>query len=545
MEGKVFIIGLDGATWDLIDPWCTEGELPTLNKLKENGTRAVLDSTIVPISPVAWTSFATGMNPSKHGIYDFIHREANTYKTEPYNSKDRKSDTMWKILSQQGKKVGVINVPATYPVDKVNGFMISGYPTPEDLEDFTYPRKLLTELRTELGSEFRCQPRVSNQNKKPFLEEMHIATDYVYKATEYLMNNYDWDLLISVFTGTDSIGHTFWEYMDTAHPKYDRSAPSKFKTAILDIYKKMDKIIAALIKNLDSDTVLMINSDHGFGALNYGVSINNWLLQQGLISLNDSFSTKFRHWMFRRGLNYYNLFKIIKRLKVVKRVARAQKKQARWINIVNKLFLTSKDIDWRRTKVYSLGNLGQLYINLKDREPEGCVKSGKEYQKVVDGIITKLRSFKDPNTNKVIFNRIYKKEEAYPNSGKDSNCPDIIFFDQEMAYSIYRIFEFGSQKLITPHPVWSGIHRPHGIFMAHNIEHVQKGLKIDNISICDIAPTALHITNAQISENIDGRVLSKIFNQTSELKLKKIQYIDKERDSIQKKIGELKGLGKI
>ena len=126
MSKKVFIIGLDGATWDLINPLIAEGELPTINNLIKNGTRAPLESTLIPVSPAAWTSLATGTNPNKHGIFDFVHREEGTYNPIPYNSKDRKCETLWSILSRNGKKVGVLNVPGTYPVEKVNGFMISG-----------------------------------------------------------------------------------------------------------------------------------------------------------------------------------------------------------------------------------------------------------------------------------------------------------------------------------------------------------------------------------------------------------------------------------
>ncbi len=545
MAGKVLIIGLDGATWELIAPWCSEGELPTLSKLMKYGACATLNSTIVPISPVAWTSFATGTNPDKHGIYDFLHRKHGSYESEPYNSRSRKSETMWGILSKQNKKVGVLNVPSTYPVDKVNGFMVAGYPTPEDLGDFTYPRDLLRELKKELGNDFRFQPKISNQNKKPFLEEMHTATDFVYKATEYLMNNYDWELLITVFTGTDSIGHTFWEYMDPAHPNHDPSAPNEFKNAILNIYKKLDKIIAALMKNIDDDTTLMINSDHGFGALNYGVSINNWLLQQGFIKIKNDFGTRLRYWWFKRGLNYYNLFKLIKSLKVEKKVARAQKKRSKWVKIANKFFLTKNDIDWARTRAYSMGNLGQLYINLKGREPQGIVEPKGEYTKVINEIIKSLKKFKNPLTNKTIFTDIYRKEDAYPNATIEDHSPDIIFFDKKMEYSIYRVFEFGSKDLISRHPIWSGIHRPNGIFIAYNKNYIRAGAKLDNVSICDIAPTALHIIGSPILKDMDGRVLLEIFKKGSRPLKRSISYQDLEKGQIQNKIQELKGLGKI
>ena len=311
MNKKVFIIGLDGATWNIINPLITEGELPTIKNLLENSTHAVLQSTLIPLSPAAWTSFATGCNPNKHGIFDFFGRKTGTYEPTPYSSRDRKCETLWNILSKEGKKVGILNIPGTYPVDKVNGFMISGFPTPEEFEDFTYPKDLLWELKKEFGKDFRFQPKVNLFDEALFLDEIHLLTDNIFQATNYLMNKYQWDILMTVFVGADSLSHAFWKYMDPKHPLYDANAPTEFKNAIVNIYKDLDKKIDLLKKNIDSDTTLMLMSDHGFGPLYYGVPINNWLLNEGFMTLKKTVPTKVRYWMFRRGINYYNLLTVI------------------------------------------------------------------------------------------------------------------------------------------------------------------------------------------------------------------------------------------
>lgn len=550
MDKKVFVIGLDGGTWDIINPLIAEGELPTLNNLIKNGTRTVLESTLIPVSPAAWTSFATGSNPDKHEIFDFLRRKKGSYEPVPYGSRDRKCETLWNILSRDGRKVGIINVPGTYPVEKVNGFMITGFPTPEELEDFTYPKNLLEDLRNELGKDFRFQLKVHFQDEAQFLEEIQTLTEYVFQATDYLMNNNPWDFLITVFSGPDAVCHAFWKYMDPEHPLYDARAPREFKHAIFDTYKAIDKKIEALQKNIDSDTTLLLMSDHGFGPLYYGVSINNWLLNEGFLTLKNTASSRIRYWMYRRGVSYYNLLKLTKALRLSKRALKAAySRKSFWADLVNKFFLTNKDIDWSRSKAYCMGTMGQLFINQKGREPQGIVEPNGEYDELVNHIITKLHELKDPNNNTIIFNEIFGKKEVYPLSRVEDNTPDIIFFNSEMKYTIDKFLLFGSKDLVSTHPLWSGIHTHNGIFLAYGNNRILKATDIDKVSIVDIAPTVLHIMESPISKDMDGRVLFEIFEKDSEVYKRQTVYQSqaqrKEMDVVKTRIRELRGKGKI
>jgi len=546
MSKDVFIIGIDGGTWDLIDPLISKGKLPHLSKLVKNGVRGPLRSTLLPITPVAWTTFATGKNPDKHGIFDFSHRKEGTYEPVPYSSSDRQGDTLWQILSRAGKKVGVLNMPSTYPVEKVNGFLVSGFPTPEEMGDFTYPSKLLQELRREFGPEFRFQPRVNAQNEHPFLEEMKVVSEYVFKATDYLMKKYPWDFLVTVFVGPDALGHVFYKYMDPNHPSYIKNGPDKFKNAVIESYMKIDEYISKLLKNVDKDTTIMFMSDHGFGPLYYGVSINNWLMDNGFLKLRTNYGTRFRYWMFNRGVNYNNLFKLIKTLRLSKQAFKAAySKRSRWVDLVNKLFLTDKDIDWSRTSAYCMGNMGQLFINLKGREPEGIIDHEGDYNKIVDRFITKLKKLKDPGTGQVIFDEVYNKTEVYPNSSIKDNTPDVIFNDSKFVYSVSRYFEFGSKKLITPHPVWSGTHRRNGIFIAYGPDKIRQGVEIKKFSISDITPNVLHVMGVPIPNDMDGKVSIKLYDKKSKYATRKPKFQNVEEDKILGQIKALKKIGKL
>src|SRR6516162_10734134 len=130
MKPRVFVIGWDGATFDLIRPWVKEGKLPTIAKLMEEGVYGNLRSTLPPMTFPAWTSFMTGKNPGKHGIFDFTRPRAGTYELEFVNGGKRQGKTFWQILSDAGREVVSISLPCTFPPNKVNGVMISGFDAP-------------------------------------------------------------------------------------------------------------------------------------------------------------------------------------------------------------------------------------------------------------------------------------------------------------------------------------------------------------------------------------------------------------------------------
>src|SRR5262245_39683574 len=143
---RVLLIGLDGATFDVLDPLMAEGRMPHLAALIAGGTRGILQSTKPPITPAAWTTFMTGKGPGRHGVIDFLRYDHTTGKLSFNNYIEIHGRTIWELLSDRGYRVGSINLPMTYPPREVNGFMISGFATPSIDLDFTYPRDLKSEI---------------------------------------------------------------------------------------------------------------------------------------------------------------------------------------------------------------------------------------------------------------------------------------------------------------------------------------------------------------------------------------------------------------
>lgn len=286
---KLLIIGLGGATFDLIDPWIKEGKLPTLAKISKLGIKRTLRTTIPPLTPCAWSSFAAGKNPGKHGIYDFyfinkdLELDVNTCDKRP--GKD-----FWEILSEHGKKVIVFNVPMTFPPRKVNGIIISGFTTPDLQSNLTYPEGFKNELLRnfpdyQISEKAKFSENYSDQ--KLFLNEIKKLTDIQAKVSRWLMKSFDWDVFIVVFNDTDHAQHWYWKYFDKEHPLYENN--KKFKNAIYEVYNQADRIISDLYyKAAPKNTSLMIISDHGAGQYLKNVYLNNWLYKKGYLKFKNT-----------------------------------------------------------------------------------------------------------------------------------------------------------------------------------------------------------------------------------------------------------------
>jgi predicted AlkP superfamily phosphohydrolase/phosphomutase len=510
-QSKVLVIGLDGATFDLITPWAEAGHLPTLSRLLREGAHGPLRSTIPPMTAPAWTSFATGTNPGKHRLYDWIAREPESYRFSPVTALNGTAPTIYTLLSQAGRRVCTLNIPMTYPPLPINGLMVSGLPAPSTQNTITYPPGLYQEILQAIG-DYILYPdpgqAYSEAGVDAFLERLYRGTEIRTRTFDYLRDREAWDFAMMVFNGTDTICHAMWKYMDREHPLHDPSRYDKYGSAIHDYYQSIDRYLAKVVEALDEDTTLIIMSDHGFGPFHKFIHVNNWLIQEGLMQLRPGLLPTLKQGLFRLGfapMNVYNLLMQIG-LGVLKReVVRGQGQ-----GLLKALFLSFEDVDWRRTVAYSLGNVGQIYVNVAGREPLGCVQPGAAYEKVRDQIVARLMELRDPQTGEKVVEAAYRREEIY-SGDQVEHAPDIVFLPHRLEYFGFGEYEFGSHKIIeTMRRGISGTHRMNGVFVAYGAA-VQSGLVLEGLQIVDLAPTILHLLGVPIPNHMDGRVLHEIF----------------------------------
>jgi len=498
LQGSVLVVGWDGAAPELISTLIEEGKLPNLSKLTNLGVVGTLNSTVPPYSPPSWASFATGRNPGKHGVFDFYRREPQTYHKSQIQAKIRNCRAIWSLVSDAGGKVCIINVPMTYPPDKVNGFMISGFPVPVGREDFTYPPNLLAKLRDEVGEyKVAMDPTFKHFSffeslEEAFLEELYRVTEMRTNASIFLMENFDWNLFIVVFTGLDRIQHYFWKHMDTKHYDHDPYKAKKYGTAILDYYQKLDEILGELIARTNESTTVIVLSDHGFGPQYGEIYVNKWLMSHGLLRLKRK--PKHARLLFKLGLARENIQRFFG--------IRESMPESRF---------SLSDIEWASTKAYSFGDFGEIYINLKEREAEGIVEPGAEYENIRSYIARELYKIENPETGERIVQKVFMKEDLY--SGEFlGEAADIIFLSGYAKCRFQVPLEVEETRMSSKDASFfrvsgeqSGTHRINGFF-AMSGRHVKGGLHID-ASIMDIAPTILYLMDLPVPSSMDGEIL--------------------------------------
>lgn len=527
MEGtrRLLIIALDGATFDLIDPWSARGKLPHISALMQQGLRADLESTIPPVTFPAWSSFMTGKNPGKHGIYDFTRRIPGRYDLEFVSARVRKGPTLWRLLSDGGRRVGVMALPTTYPPETVNGFMISGFDSPVATgtdPSFIYPRTLFREIKERVGpykiTEFQ-QFRVGKRWHEKALKKIRETLEHKAAIALYLLKREPWDCFMVLFGESDTVSHHFWMFHDPESPRRPNKFRTDFQEAILSIYQRLDAIIGQLISQAHPGTAVMLLSDHGFGgAGDKVVYLNRWLEKEGFLK-------------FRRRAQAGTWGASALRAASLKLLPlRVQEDLFRkGAGAANALLSQTQigAIDWARTRAFSteMNTLPAIWINLRGREPRGIVALGTEYETLREELIEALSRFENPETGQKVVARAYRREELYHGPYLDQ-APDLVLelgLDNGYSYAclssrgrrgrgpmrVLRRNELAGAKGQS----MNGSHRRRGIFLFADGRGSQKR-RLADLSIMDMAPTILAFLGLPVSPDMDGRVIPEIAEST-------------------------------
>ncbi len=486
---KVFVLGLDGMTLRVVEPYVRKGLLPNFSKIMAGGSHGVLHSTIPPTTPPGWTSLATGKNPGKHGVFEFRRREG--YETHVITrSSSQNAEPIWNILSRNGRNTIVVNVPCTYPPDPVKGIMVAGFMTPSEEKDFVYPPERKHEI-FDLIPDYKID---LDEKELIFSKDSELLLSQVVKTTENLrdlMNHYlrrdPWDLFFMVFTGPDRIQHFLWDQIVA------------FQSDCVRYYQMLDKIVGDILENFDKDSVLFIVSDHGFMPIRKGFYLNNFLRERGLLQFTGNQVVKTTVSSVNSVLNRFGFIRVKEFLPdgLVNYLR----------NFSAKTFgVRSDDMDWERTQAFSL--LGAIInINVKGREPLGVVDP-EDYDSVCERVREELLNVRDPETGEPVVKAVHKGVDIYGDVA-DADVPDLVLETHE-GYAVRnelgsRIFDdnrVGNTRLV-------GEHELEGLFMAYGAPMVTKRIQA---SVYDIMPTALYLMGEAIPEDVDGRVLTELID---------------------------------
>jgi predicted AlkP superfamily phosphohydrolase/phosphomutase len=496
---KLLILGLDGATYSVLDPLIEAGYMPNLQRLLATSARMPLLSTIPPITALAWPTVMTGNNPGKHGLLGWQEPLNEAFERPWANARKVHGAKIWHYLNAMGYRVCVANVPVTYPPESLDGTMVTGMLTPSLNTDFTYPRALKKELLAEIPEyaidiDVRRTHRHRYGHKKQveFLTEAQNITRIRGRSFRWLLAREKPEAAFFVFELPDRLQHLHWRQIAFL-PEAENDSPeaAAMRDALLENYRVLDEEVGKLLHGLDESTPVVVLSDHGFGPTDTNIHLNDWLAQHGWLQFQ-----KYR----AGGWN------------VLRQVGRRFK---RWIpdSLITRTKSSLplyKTIDWSKTVAYA-GSPSEygIFLNRAGREPAGIVAED-DNETVRDQIIEALKLWRHPDDQRPVMKAVYKREDVYTGPYA-SLAPDIIF-ELERGFYISDITAPSPGELFSDvsHETW-GFHEREGIF-AMKGPGILAGDLNGVAHLAQILPTILYALDFPLPEDIDGRPLTNIFD---------------------------------
>lgn len=519
---KLLIVGLDAATLDLINPWIEEGKLPNIARLMSAGVSGRLASILPPVTPPAWTSFMTGKNPGKHGIFEFMEMPSDSYTLHYLDATSRRAKTVWRMLNDAGYTVGTLNIPFTYPPEHLDGFQVSGMSTPSEESPFVYPPELRRELEGCLGK-LRLDPRFlgfmsTDSRRRQVIDDMKKLDDQWLRASLYLIEKHPADVMMFTFMSIDTVQHHFWQFMDPAHHYHDASVALEFGDAIFRVYQWLDQAVARILEKIPHDTPVLVVSDHGGGPTSDRILyLNRYLAQLGLLCYVEEKNSppqklvkQFLRWSYdllrsslssRQKIQLANAFPALRK---------------RFESTVT----SYTNIDWSRTKAFCsevLASPQGIWINRKGVKPAGIVDDA-EYESLLTLISDRIGDLTDPRTGETIVKRVFRRDEIY-HGPFCAEAPDLTldWWDTSLFSTSASLPEQTGElpvKIIEHKPPataqWGGTHRRDGVLIAQGTPF-RKGARIEGARLIDMTPTILHLMGQPVPADMDGRVLEELF----------------------------------
>lgn len=487
---KVIGVGLDSATLDIILPLVKDNVLPTFKKLLEEGTYGVLESTVPPITPCAWETAVTGVNPGRHNIFDFFSYPSN-YQVEILTSKDRAALAVWDYLAHFGKKSIIFNYPMGYPPPRIEGIFVSGMNTPGVNTDFTYPLNIKKEILQKIPDykiDVLGDHLINGRDDLYFAEVMHLTQTH-FEAASYLLKKYPWDLALIFFTELDRVHHYFFR---------DRQRLEEY-------YRQLDGLLKKLLTSYNKATFLIF-SDHGTAQLDQDIFIEEYLVEWGLLKLNKTA----RGWVAIAVSTFiWNIRKLIYRLRLAQIILKFLPGNV--FQLLVKLSSppqgTVGNVDWTKTKVYfSVPSSQGLRINLQGREEQGVVKK-EDYNLVRDEVTSKLLKLEDPASGSRVIKRVYKREEIYSGPYVE-NAQDLIVETDSM-YHLQKGVGRGRFGLASEAGVpKSAEHSKKGMFIFRGQKFTPRSK--GKLKLVDITAYILYILKLPVPVSIEGKINKKI-----------------------------------
>jgi predicted AlkP superfamily phosphohydrolase/phosphomutase len=477
---RTLLIGLDGATFTVLDPLMRRGEMPFLRGLIERGVRAPLRTVMPPLTPPAWTSLMTGKPPGRHGVFDFFQKESpDSEYFKLATSQDIASATIWSVASDHGKRVVSLNFPLMFPPPDINGAVVPGGWMPwRQLRLGCHPPGLFDRLKElpafnprELALDMELEAKaIEGCPDDEYVDWIRLHTRREERWSDILghliREDGPADLIGIMFDGTDKLQHLCWRFID---PAFRPERPSHWEQQIIDLcdgyFRRLDAMMAELVALAGRDVTVVLASDHGFGPTLDVFYLNAWLEQRGYLAWADADPVD---------------------ADVTPRVG--------FGGMTRHIF----ELDWERTVAYAATPSSQG-INIVRRSADG------DYGALRRRLAEELLEVRHPLTGAPVVREVVTREEAFAGPHEDL-APDLsLVLEDGAAVSILR-----SEEIVRRRPEPKGSHRWEGIFVAAG-PSIRAGAALGELSILDVAPLILYTLGLPVPADVAGRIPEEAF----------------------------------
>jgi len=484
---KTVVFGLDGAHFELIEPWIERGELPNVERVVSSGVTADLQSVLPPVTSPNWKAYMTGKNPGKIGIYWWENVDTDAQRVYYPSERKNTNTEFWELIAGDSG-AGVVGTPTTYPPKSVDGFVVAGAPDGENTE-YAAPSDIESELERELDYRVTKRHRL-NVDRESAVEEILDLIDKRFRAADHLLSEYDVDFLQVTTFYLNSLHHFLWDSEET-----------------LAGWKTVDEHLGDY---LDQGYNVVLMSDHGSTRIETAFNINSWLESEEYLSL-DAGTSDLLH---RFGITTDRLIHLASTLGVQ---GVAERLAPQWLlkhipDNSGELTRESKtdNVDWEATAAIASGQ-GPVYLTTDPDEPQ--------YESLRTKLKRELELLTDPS-GRPIANGVYRGEEVYDGRFVDE-APDLVV-DQRPGVHITG--GIGRDEIFTEptEDGWLAENKRSGLFAATGPDFTSG--ELEELSILDLAPTFLHLHDCEVPNDMDGRVAKSAFSSRSDARAREVQY---------------------
>jgi len=487
MSSRVILFGLDGATYTVLDDLVRRGVMPFFGAFRERSAAGTLMSVVPPLTPPAWTSMVTGRSPGYHGITNFLQFESETSRyVRVVTSREVCSETIWSMVCRQGKRAGSLNFVAHNPPPKIDGYVIPGWIPWRWVKRHSHPKGLIDglketlagfdvkELAVDFNEEQKAIAGAELADYEPWID-LHIRREKQWFAIlEHQLRHDPCDLVGIVLDGVDKLQHLLWQYLDPAlEPEAPDETFVRIRERCWDYFRAVDGFLERTVRLAGDDAYVLVASDHGFCGTSELLYINNWLEQEGFLTWSAT--------------------------------AEVTPDDSAELGEAHPYHLTEFDLDRTKAFAISASNNG-IYIPVKgDRYEQGLSPEAYEpfRRELIDRLLT---GCVDPETGERLVTRIWTKEEAFAGP-KMQLAPDLTLELRDKGFfSVLR-----GTGVLRKRPMVAGIHHPEGVLLASG-PGVAAGTRFAPMQMVDVAPTILYAMGLAIPEDLEGRVVTEIFD---------------------------------